>query len=168
VKKLALGLVYLQLLSGSAHAYDLGVAGTNPMPPAQTSEYIYRVDSDEPLISIYLLGAVGRPGLYHVPTKMDLLSLLTLAGGALAGAETDRILIKGQEAGPSDRQIRFDLEGAVRGEGSARVPLMSNDVVYVTPGKAGVSTTLLTVVGIVSGVLGIVATSVLLTQNLKK
>jgi hypothetical protein len=159
-----------QLLSATSWAYDLGVSKEIAVPPSNTSEFIYRNDTDEALIPVYLMGAVAKPGLYHIPSNTDLVALLTLAGGPSPGAQTDKILVKGQGASgvSAKREIRFDLESAVHGNGSTSIGLTSNDLVYVTPGKAPVTADVLTYLGIATGIMGVIASSILLSQTLSK
>lgn len=164
------GLVLLQVFNPAfvrrSHGIDLEAMREKAPGPGLTSEYIYRNDPEEALIPIYLLGAVSKPGLYHVPSNTDIVGLLTLAGGPLPDAEVDRILVKNQKTAPK-REIRFDLDYAVSNVETPRVPLASNDLVYVTPGKPPVTNTVLTVVGILAGVVGVVASSILIGQNIK-
>lgn len=163
----AILLILSQLSGEAAWAYDLGNGAEKVQGPNLTSEYIYRKDSDEALIPIYLLGAVARPGLYHIPSNMDVVALLTLAGGTLPDARVDEITIKGQGASQPHRPIQFDLKAAVQDADAKRVGLTSNDIVYVTPAKPPVSGAILTSVGIVAGILGIVASGILIHQNIK-
>ncbi len=45
------------------------------------------------LISINIWGEVGRPGVYEVPDKTDLISALSLTGGPTASSKIDEIKI---------------------------------------------------------------------------
>lgn len=160
-------LVAVQFSGVTARAFDLSLARDQGPQPATTSEFIYRSGTDDSLISVYLLGAVAKPGLYHVPVNTDLISLLTLAGGATQNAETDEILIKGQNPGASRREIHFDLEKSMRDGGTGKVMLASNDLVYVTPAKPALTTQALTYIGLVSSILAIVATGLIINDRVK-
>jgi hypothetical protein len=167
-RRLAALLIGLQLHSGLAWAFDLGVLKDAPPIPGQTSEYIYRTRPDEALIPVYLLGAVAKPGLYHVPSRTDVVGLLALAGGPISGALVDDIQIRRQNASKrSSERLRFDLDDAMGGGDSAKLTLASNDLVYVAPAKPAVSGQVLTILGIVTGVLGIIATGFLIRQGLR-
>lgn len=169
-RTIAMLLVLAQLSSVGAWAFDLGLAKEAQALPGLTSEFIYRNDTDEVLIPIYLMGAVAKPGLYHIPSNTDLVALLTLAGGPSAGAQTDKILIKGQGSTPGalNREVRFDLDGAVRGDGTLKLGLASNDLVYVTPGTTPITAEILTYLGLATGIMGLIASSILLGQALSK
>ena len=42
---------------------------------AKPSEFVFRSYESEELISVKLLGAVKKAGLYHIPANMDLITL---------------------------------------------------------------------------------------------
>lgn len=162
----------VQLADGVAMAYDLGaggMGGDRTQGPSLTSEFIYRNENEEALIPVYLLGAVAKPGLYHIPADMDVLGLLTIAGGTQVDAQIDDILVRSQGQSSHPRMIRFNLNQVVRGGDAERVALVSNDLVYVTPGRPPVpfSTTLMTAIGIIAGVVGIIASGILISNAIK-
>lgn len=170
-KAIALIVSLLHLSSGLAQAYELGVTGMGEkmQGPGFTSEYVYRNDTEESLIPVYLLGAVAKPGLYHVPANMDVIGLLTIAGGTVVDAVIDDIVVRSQGQNPHPRVLRFDLNRVVKGGEAERVALASNDLIYVAPGRPPVpsSQTALTVIGIVAGVLGIVGSAFVISNALK-
>lgn len=76
---------------------------------------------------VQVLGAVGKPGLYHLKGETTVLELLTEAGG-VAGAGVDEIRITHGEEGDKVTMVPYDalLE---RGEGN--LTLSAGDIVFV-------------------------------------
>ncbi|WP_374031200.1 SLBB domain-containing protein [Bdellovibrio bacteriovorus] len=82
--RLFVAFVFGLACTPAVHAQELGLL-SDIKPPAQASEYIFRSSPKESLISVQLLGAVYKPGIYYVPANTELLKLLTLAGGTTNG-----------------------------------------------------------------------------------
>jgi polysaccharide biosynthesis/export protein len=76
---------------------------------------------------VQVLGAVGKPGLYHLKGETTVLELLTEAGG-VAGAGVDEIRITHGDEGDQVTMVPYEalLE---RGEGN--VTLSGGDIVFV-------------------------------------
>ncbi len=60
---------------------------------ARISEYYYSKSGRELLKPVYLLGAVEKPGLYHVPVGTPYLTLLSLSGGPNNSADIEEIVL---------------------------------------------------------------------------
>lgn len=129
------------------------------------SEYVFRNDVDETLIPVYLLGAVNKPGLYHVPIKTDIVSLIALSGGVSAGAKVSDITVR-NKAGGEAKEI--DLEEFLHSKDQKPLALSQNDVVYIESRKPVVSNDTVLVVGLVSGLMGIIVSGFLVSQQLNK
>jgi hypothetical protein len=164
---LLLAVLILQLGESAAVGAELSNTEERPQLPGLTSEFIYRNTTDEVLIPVYLLGAVAKPGMYHIPANMDLVGLLTIAGGPVPGARVDHILVESQNTQGPRKQEQYNLEEAVKGERPLKLALASNDLVYVTPGKPAIPAELVTVISLVTGVLAIVATSLAISNSVK-
>ena len=134
-------------------------------PPVPASEYIFRNDLEESLIPVYLLGAVARPGVYHVPVKTDLLSLLALSGGPTASAELSEVLIRR----PNTEDVNeVNAEHLFSHPEQKSPQLASYDVVFVKSHQPVVSNDTVLIVGLISGILGIVVSGYLISQQVKK
>jgi hypothetical protein len=130
----------------------------------QPAEFVFRNDPDETLIPVYLLGAVGRPGLYHVPLRTDLVTLLALSGGPTEKADVSHVTIKR----PSTHDVaEVDLDKVMTLKDLRSPTLNNNDVVMVGARDQTSTQNTLMVVGIVSGIVGIIVSSVLLTRTSK-
>lgn len=94
------------------------------------SEFVFQSYKGQELMTIKLLGAVSKSGLYHVPKKMDLATLLSLAGGTTSDANLKSVLI-GQEENKEKKSIEINVEEKIeRGEINI-YDLRANDVVLV-------------------------------------
>ncbi len=95
------------------------------------SEFVFQSYKGQELMTIKLLGAVQKSGLYHVPKKMDLATLLSLAGGTTSDANLEKVLI-GQEGGKDNsKSIELNVEEKLE-KGEINIyDLRANDVVLV-------------------------------------
>ena len=145
--------------------------------PQQSSEFIFRSSPQEALISVQLLGAVNKPGIYYIPTNTDLLKLLTLAGGTTNGGDLSEILVRPNKPlaiAKSDLKITSEVSGAIqvdgekliRSGGTTGLKLHQDDFVYVPPRTPWISTEASRNITIGSIVLGMVLTSVLINKNM--
>ncbi len=161
-----------------AQAQDLGLF-SDIKAPQQASEYIFRSSPKESLISVQLLGAVNKPGIYYIPVNTDLMKLLTLAGGSSNGGDISEILVRKAEPkawsdistkAVSEYQGAFeiDAEKIIKYGGSRQLRLGQDDFVYVPPRSQWISTETSRNITIVSIVLGIVLTAVLIQENRAK
>jgi hypothetical protein len=130
----------------------------------QPSEFVYRNNKEETLIPVYLLGAVAKPGLYHIPIQSDVLLLLALAGGPLEGADTREILVRrGQDPSPE----KIDLEKVISTPATQPFVLHPSDVVWVAPNKPAISQNTLATLTVITAVVGIVVSGFLIHQLTK-
>jgi hypothetical protein len=129
------------------------------------SEFVYRNDPEEILIPIYLLGAVSKPGLYHVPTHTDLISLLTLSGGPIPDAELDHVEIRRSLPDRTFRVTNIDFTKIVSDPIEPSPTLVSNDVVYIPMKKPIVSSNTVLVVGLASTVITLILAAVLVSRS---
>lgn len=162
----------------SVQAQEFGLLN-DIQPPQQSSEFIFRSSPKESLITIQLLGAVNKPGIYYVPANTDLLKLLTLAGGTTNGGDLSEVLVRKMEPNSwreinlkavSDYQGAYevDAEKLIRLGGAKKLHLQHDDFVYVPPRTPWISAEASRNITIVSIVLGIVLTAVLIDKNTEK
>ena len=161
-----------------AYADDFGLL-SDIKPPMQSSEYIFRSSPKESLISVQLLGAVNKPGIYYIPVNTDLLKLLTLAGGSSNGGDISEILVRKAEpkawADINTKAVNqyqgayeVDAEKILKYGGARQLKLAQDDFVYVPPRTPWISSEASRNITIVSVVLGIVLTAVLIQENTNK
>lgn len=87
--------------------------------------------------SVFVSGAVARPGRYGFESIPSLLDVMSQAGGALPGADLSRVQITRKE-GATLRTIPADLSTALQlGTAESLPKLQSGDVVMVPSSTAG-------------------------------
>lgn len=83
---------------------------------------------------VQVLGAVGKPGLYHLKGETTVLELLTEAGG-IAGAGVDEIRITHGDEGDRVTLVPYD---ALLERGERNVTLSGGDIVFVPEQRVSV------------------------------
>ena len=80
---------------------------------------------------IYVVGKVARPGVYNATHYMDVLQLLSLAGGVTVFAESDEIKII-RKTGDKKEVFIFDYEDALDGVNlDSNIELKAGDTILV-------------------------------------
>lgn len=144
--------------------------------PQQASEYIFRSSPKESLISVQLLGAVNRPGVYYVPPSTDLLKLITLAGGSSNSGDMSEILVRKYEpkswaeiqskaVNEYQGAYEVDAEKIIKYGGAKQLKLQQDDFVYVPQKSYMISGDTARTVTVISVVLGIALTGLLIQKN---
>lgn len=131
----------------------------------QASEFVFRNDAEETLMPIYLLGAVARPGLYHVPIGTDLLSLLALSGGPLKEAKLDSVKIRRESS--TQKRYEFDFNEIVSDPKLTRPVLKNQDVVFIEAKEPAIDDGTMRTIALVSGILGIIVAGFVVKQGLE-
>lgn len=99
------------------------------------------------LIRVEILGAVGRPGFYMIPSDMLLSDALMAAGGPGGNAALDRIrIVRGKEVIWKDQRLR---EAMIEGRTMDQLSVRAGDGIHV-PGVQGRFPAVTTILGIVS------------------
>lgn len=177
-KSLQFAMAVLMTMTCVSTAYgqqELGLL-SDIKPPQQSSEYIFRSSPKESLISVQLLGAVYKPGIYYIPANTELLKLLTLAGGTTNGGDLSEVLVRKSEPKAwSDLKMKaineyqgayeVDAEKIIKYGGGKNLKLGQDDFVYVPPRTPWISNEASRGITIVSVVLGIVLTGLLIDKN---
>jgi hypothetical protein len=156
---------------------DLGLVG-DIRPPQQASEYIYRSSPKESLISVQLLGAIQKPGVYYVPTNTDLLKLLTLAGGSTNSGDLADVMVRKSEpekwADLKSKAVdehrgtyEVDIQELIKLGGSSALKMNHDDLVYVPPREALVSPETSRTITVISVVLSIAVSGLLISKYSK-
>ena len=119
------------------------------------------------LMPVNLWGAIGRPGIHHIPVNMDLITLITLAGGPSGDVELDSISIKRRSDG-KEEIIIVDAEEILEEVGTVSPLLKPNDLIMINKKKPLINQNLVTVMGFIGSVFGLImgtAAVVALTQR---
>jgi hypothetical protein len=137
---------------------------------SSVSEFIFKNSVDEPLIGVYLLGAVGKPGFYHVPLRTSLTSLLALSGGTLTEAELTDISIKRtptatKQTGTAGIQ-QVNLEKILKSDQGPEPTLANNDIVMIPVKQPLFSNNTVVAVSIFASLMAIVVSGVLVSQEI--
>lgn len=170
-------MVFLTFWSSVTPASPLGELGSigDIKTPAQASEYMYRSSPKESLISVQLLGAVQKPGVYYVPTNTDLLKVLTLAGGSTNGGDISEVMVRKQEpekwATVDSKAVdehrgtyQVDVQELIRRGGGERLKMNHEDLIYVPPRETLVSPEASKTITLVSVVMSIALTGLLISR----
>ena len=167
--------VWIFSLSLQSHAQELNLIG-DIRPPQQSAEYIFRSSPRESMISVQLLGAVYKPGIYYVPANTDLLKLITLAGGSTSSGDLSEVLVRKTEPktwsafelkAVSEYQGAFevDAEKIIKYGGARHLRLQQDDFVYVPNRSSWVGPEARQGLTVLSVILGIALTAILIDKN---
>lgn len=134
----------------------------------RADEYYSEIYQGEILVPVNLLGSVGRPGVYHIPKQTDIIRLLALAGGTRADANLEDVSIK-RRSGETERTININLKQLVDERGSGKpINLEANDIILVAPKEPLISSNTVQTVGFISSLLGLVVSSIVIVNQLKR
>ncbi len=134
----------------------------------RANEYYSELYQGEILVPIHLLGAVNKPGVYHIPKQTDIVRLLALAGGTMVDANMEDVSIK-RRSEETERVININLKQLVNERGMGRpINLEANDIVLVAPKEPVISNNTVAVVGLTATLLGLVVSSLVIVNQLKK
>ena len=166
LKKIILFLALFQLAvpayASDISAYSLLKKGGS-LQAGKGSEFVSGARSGV-LMKVNIWGAVGKPGIHHVPAKTGLIDLLSYAGGPAARAELDSVLIK-RDTGKSRKRIRIDVEEIINGSGIHQIPLEPNDIVVVPVDEPLIAPDTVALLGVVSIITTIVLTGFLIADR---
>lgn len=130
--------------------------------PTGVAEYFYRSDSDDILVPVHVLGAVKSPGLYHVPLKSNLVTILTVAGGPTGEAMLDEVVVKNQQTNQVDE---IDLEEMIRDTARSQEFVMKgNEVVFIKARQPWINNNVATTLSVVGGLLATVLSVILIRE----
>ena len=83
-------------------------------------------------ISVYVMGEVGRPGIYQVTQPVDALRVLALAGGPGTFAARSRVQVRRRTADGNETVMLLDYDSIERGGiPSAEIMVADGDVIIV-------------------------------------
>jgi len=144
----------------------LGTDRLNQFKIGTPSEFVFQSYKGQELMTIKLLGAVKKSGLYHVPKKMDLATLLSLAGGTTSDANLVNVLI-GQKDNKTNKGLEINVEKKLE-EGKIHLyDLRPDDVVLVKRKKPVIDTDTWRLISLISLALTSILTIVAIDDRLK-
>lgn len=116
------------------------------------------------LVKVKLIGAVWKAGIFNVPRGTDVLSLITSAGGLTSTASGD-IVIK-RRTGKEFVVLDYDIGDLVEDTDQPPPELKGEDVIYVPHNQLTVSENVMKLFYLATLVLGIVSTSILISDRI--
>ena len=130
------GRIALQLVG------DIEVAGMTPaeLDRVITAAYADIVESPEVTVivrsfaglTIYVLGEVGKPGLFEMKPNMTVLQALAAAGGPIKGAKLNSVIVLRKDEADELKAFRLDFSPTLIKHGVAQDQrLLPQDIVYV-------------------------------------
>lgn len=164
------------LYSNPVLSFGLNDKNSQNLKLSRPNEFLFQNYRNQELISIRLLGAVLKPGLYHVPKNISLITLLTLAGGPTKEADIENIRIgndskaftrKKSVATFKQKNLTLNLNEAVTNGLDKKYSLEANDIVLVNNKKLLISNDTFRIVSIASVILSGVLTALLIDDRLK-
>lgn len=140
-----------------AQNFNAGVGFGKP------SEFVFQSYKNQELISLRLLGAVNKAGLYHVPKDIKLLTLLSLAGGTAKDAEVEEIMI-GSE---SQKELtKVNLYEAINKQVNQEYKFKPNDTIYVKHKKPFISNDSWKIISVISVLLTTALTAIAIDDKI--
>jgi hypothetical protein len=131
------------------------------------SEYISGYYRGAVLMPVRIWGAVKQPGLHHIPSDTDLLQLVTLAGGPNTDADLSEVIVK-RMTPKGQSVIRVNLDELIQSSQATTLALEPNDIIVLPATANWISANTLTAISVVTSVVGIVASSVLIANQVNK
>ncbi len=128
------------------------------------SEYIFGREMQETLMPVYVLGAVTKPGLYHVPVKTDLTTLLSIAGGPTRESDVEDIVVKRQTP---EEILHFDYENIVSKKDLKSPIIESRDTIWIGTKEPVVSNNTMLIVALLVGVGSIITSAIIISNETK-
>lgn len=133
----------------------------------RADEYYAESVAGEILVAINLLGAVRRSGIYHLPKQTDIIQLISLSGGITEQSDLSRVTIKRRNR-ERERVILVNLEDVFQRPGTLSPVLEAGDVVMIPVKEPPVSTSTLTLIGLVSSIISIIVSGLVLSKSLSR
>ncbi len=128
------------------------------------------VDGDESmdsLIPVRIFGAVAKAGIHYVPQKIDVVTLISLAGGTTSEAELTKVTIR-RTVGGKQEIIKVDLEEEGADPSTGNIILLSNDTVFVPQIRYLISEGVSRTISLITGVAAVVISAVAIANSGRK
>lgn len=153
--------------SGQLEAANLVNISKERQKISRPSEFIYQSFPHQELISIRLLGEVTRAGLYHIPKGLDLITLLSLAGGTTKNANLENIIISNDHPTKKIKNgIELNLTESLSQPIGPIHPLRRNDIILIKPKVPIISNDTWKIISVLSVILTTTLTAVVINEKL--
>jgi len=164
---LALGCFFLH--AASARALEGSLSLANPDNPGSSggNEFVSGNFPGAVLMPINLWGAVGKPGIHHIPVKTDLVTLLSLAGGPTAEAELEDVVIK-RRSQAQEQIIEIDVDKLMRKPGMKSPQLEANDIVVIPRYRPTINNNTAQTVGFIGSIISVVLAGIVLGNQVNR
>lgn len=150
--------VYANNLSGFSLLKDTNKLGL------RGNEFYSGYEPGAVLMKVNLWGAVHKPGIHHVPSKTNLVTLLSYAGGPTQKAILDEVIIK-REQGKTSKRIKVDVDQLLDEASHHNIPLEPNDVIMIRSKEPLLSSDTVVLVGVIGTIVTIIATSIIIKDS---
>lgn len=131
----------------------------------RAEEYFSEEIPGELLISIHLIGAVNRSGVYHVPRNTDVIHLISLAGGTRADANLERITIKRRNKAVEE-VIECDLKETAEEPGKYAPVLQAGDMVLVYAKEPFIDPNTVAALSLITTILSIAVSATVIIRSI--
>lgn len=165
LKTLLIQFICFTFFTGQCLAAN-SLLNTSYLSQTAGHDFVSGAQPGDVLMRVNLWGAVHKPGIHRIPSKTDLLTLMSYAGGPTDSAILDGITIK-RKTGQSQKLIKVDLEDIVQGSSHYNLELAPEDVIIVPASKPLISSDTVAVVGVISLILTSILTVVIIDDRTK-
>lgn len=131
----------------------------------RAEEFFSEEVAGETLISVHLLGAVARAGVYHVPRNTDIVHLVSLAGGTRAEADLSEVSIKRRNKA-KEEVIGVNLEELTEEPGNHPPVLQTGDIVLIKAKQPIFERDTVTAIAVLTSLISVLASVVVLIRSL--
>ncbi len=128
---------------------------------SRISEYFYSPTGIEILQPVKILGSVAKPGLYHLPNKTSITTLLSITGGTIKNANTKKIYITSLNGEKKELSLH-DLMTTQND-----VILKTGDIIYIPEKEHYFDQSTVNATTTITGIISLVLTAILVNEQLK-
>ena len=129
-------LLLLPILAFS-QSYDRPTKSTRAGDQRNASRYIFSPGADALLMSVQVWGEVRQPGVYEVPIGIDLITLLSSAGGPTNSAKLKQVKIISQDGEEGETLVKtVDVKEYLHSGDIDLIPEMKPGDTIVVPVRA--------------------------------
>ncbi|OFZ82425.1 MAG: hypothetical protein A2583_03730 [Bdellovibrionales bacterium RIFOXYD1_FULL_53_11] len=129
------------------------------------NEFVSGASRGQVLMRINLWGAMNKSGVHHIPTRTDLVTLFSFAGGPMHDADLSDIMIK-RKMNDKEESIAVDMNDIIASKKPSPM-LEPNDIIVVPASKPLVSNNVILGVTLLSGILSIVIASIVVHDRVR-
>ena len=116
----------------------------------------------EQLIPVRILSGVKNPGTYYLPAGTDLVTAVALSGGLTASADPEKV---NWNQWSSKAHLQLSMDDAVKDPVHKNPVMGNNDVLFIEESKPWISNNTVTVITVISSLVGIVLAAKALSKQ---